>query len=60
MGWPLRVQSYLLLQAVNLRAQPLNGPVELRDLHLSGTEVIPMLASRPLQLLILGERRGFR
>lgn len=48
MGWPLRCQSYLLLQVVNLRTQPLHGPVQLRDLHLSSTEVVPTLASRPL------------
>lgn len=59
MGWPLRYWSYLLLQIVNLRTQPLHGPVQLRDLHLSSTEVIPALASRPLQLLILGGRRDF-
>lgn len=58
MGWLLRYQSYLLLQVIDLRTQPLHGPVQLRDLHLGSTEVIPTLASRPLQLLILGGKKG--
>lgn len=54
MGWPLGAQPYLLLQVVNLRAQPLYHPVQLRDLHLGGAEVVPVPAGRPLQLLVLG------
>lgn len=56
----LRAQPYLLLHVIDLRAQPLHHAVQLRDLHLSGAEVIAMAASRPLELLILGagESRG--
>lgn len=45
---------YLLFQVINLRAQPLHHSVQLRDLHLGGAEVVPVLTSRPLQLLVLG------
>lgn len=49
---------YLLFQVINLRAQPLHHSVQLRDLHLGGAEVVPVLTSRPLQLLVLGWDEG--
>lgn len=52
------VLHYLLLQVINLRAQPLHHPVQLRDLHPGGAKVIPMLAGRALQLLVLGGSRS--
>lgn len=53
-GMTLGVQCYLLLQVVDLRAQPLHHAVQLRDLHLGGAEVVPVLTGGPLQLLVLG------
>ena len=63
-GWTTaRVKSYaftlflyLFLHAVDFRPQPLDVAVELGDLLLGGTEVIPMPACRSLQLFVLSQR----
>lgn len=47
-GMTYAVLLYLLFQVINLRAQPLHHSVQLRDLHLGGAEVVPVLTSRPL------------
>ena len=44
---------YLLLDVVNLRSQPLDHTVDLRDLLLRVAQVIPVSARRHLQLLVL-------
>lgn len=53
-GCLLGAQPYLLLQVINLGAQPLHHTVQLGDLHLGGAEVVPVAAGGPLQLLVLG------
>lgn len=44
---------YLLLDVVNLRSQPLDHAVDLRDLLLGVAQVIPVSARRHPQLLVL-------
>lgn len=48
---------YLLLDVVNLRSQPLDHAVDLRDLLLGVAQVIPVSARRHPQLLVLEGRR---
>ena len=47
---------YLFLHAINLSPQPLDVPVELRDLLLGAAEVIPVPACSSLQLFVLPGR----
>ena len=47
---------YLLLDVVNLRSQPLDHAVDLRDLLLGVAQVIPVSARRHPQLLVLWTR----
>ena len=47
---------YLFLHAVDFSPQPLDMAVELGDLLLGGTEVIPMPACCSLQLFVLSQR----
>lgn len=47
---------YLFLHAVDFRPQPLDVAVELGDLLLGVTEVVPVPACRSLQLFVLSQR----
>lgn len=49
--------SHLLLDILDFSPQPLDHPVELRDLTLGALQVIPMPASRGLQFTQLENRR---
>lgn len=52
--------AYLLLDVVDLRPQPLDHAVDLSNLLLGVAQVVPVPASRDLQLLVLQstERQG--
>lgn len=50
-------RSYLVPRVLYLCSDPLDKPVELRDLPLCVAQIIPMLPSRGLKLFVLGFRR---
>lgn len=53
MGTLALTELYLLLDAIDLRSQPLDHPVHLRDLLLGVSQVVAMPTSCQLQLFIL-------